>query len=259
MRAFVGISSGQDSALVLYKMLTETDHEVYAINVQHRKIYSRNDIRYHQFYRENVVNWLKDNCRDFVYDSVIGKPSRWSPRWEGEKDYSEITTEKLDEWRNKYATEYYIKVLEQWYAIAKAAQELECDIIFGGNDIVQVKNVSGTTGIELVNMITGIPVVFPLKDLGRIGIYHELSKGLKQRFAPCENFGKFKLESMEPCGKCRKCITTKAYKKLYLTGKYTIEELDKVYYDSYMNTETNIKQDGATKAGLKGIEKLLDT
>ena len=38
MKAFVGFSSGQDAVLALYKTLTETDYDVYAINVQHKMI-----------------------------------------------------------------------------------------------------------------------------------------------------------------------------------------------------------------------------
>ena len=32
MKVYVGVSSGQDSAAALYKLLTETDHEIYARN-----------------------------------------------------------------------------------------------------------------------------------------------------------------------------------------------------------------------------------
>ena len=42
MKAFVGISSGQDGVLALYKALTETDDDIYAINVQHKQIYAKN-------------------------------------------------------------------------------------------------------------------------------------------------------------------------------------------------------------------------
>ena len=66
MKAFVGVSSGQDGVLALYKALTETDDDIYAINVQHKTLYGLNDIEYHNPYRTRIIDWLRKNCREFV-------------------------------------------------------------------------------------------------------------------------------------------------------------------------------------------------
>jgi len=254
MKAFLGFSSGQDGVLALYKTLNETDYDVYAINVQHKQIFAKNNIKYHEPYRIDIINWLKESCRDFVYDSIVDPVSHWSPRWQGEKDYSEVSEEKINEWRRKYKTIYYIEILEQWYAYAKIAQKLECDIIVAGHDIIQVQNTIRFSSPELVNMISGIPVSFPLRGLGRIGIYHLLPEELKERIAPCDDFKSMRTSG--PCGKCRKCITKEVYEKLYLTKKYTIRQLDEIYYNSYVN---NHIKDSSNKHGMDGLERLLNT
>ena len=254
MKAFLGFSSGQDGVLALYKTLTETDYDVCAINVQHKKIYAKNDIKYHEHYRKNIINWLRENCRDFIYATVVGPVAYWSPMWKGDKDYSEVSEEKVNKWRNKYRTDYWIHVLEQWYAYTKVAQDFECDTIIAGNDIVQVRNVTGTSGVELVNVISKIDVSFPLRGLGRIGIYHLLPEELKERIAPCDDFKSMRTSGT--CGKCRKCITKEVYEKLYLTKKYTIRQLDEIYYNSYVNTHI---KDSSTKHGMAGLERLLNT
>ena len=253
MKAFIGFSSGQDGVLALYKTLTETDYDVYAINIQHKKIYAKNDIKYNEQYRIDIINWLKENCRDFVYDSIVGPVAYWSPHWQGDKDYSEVSEEKVNEWKNKYKTEYWISVLEQWYAYTKVAQKLECDTIIAGNDIVQNISISGISGVELVNMISEIDVSFPLRSLGRIGIYHLLPEELKERIAPCDDFKSMRTSG--PCGRCRKCLTRRIYDNLYMTEKYTIEELDKIYYNSYVNTRI---KESATGDGMAGLSRLLE-
>ena len=254
MKAFVGVSSGQDGVLALYKALTETDDDIYAINVQHKTLYGLNDIEYHNPYRTRIIDWLRKNCREFVYDSIVGPLAHFSSRWQGDKDYSEVSEKKLNEWKNKYKTDYYIEILEQWYAYAKVAQKLECNIIITGHDIVQVRNVIGTSVVELVNIISGIPLYFPLQGLGRIGIYHLLPEELKERIAPCDDFKLMRKGT--PCGRCRKCLTRRIYDNLYLGEKYTTRELDEIYYNSYVNTRT---KDSATKHGMGGLERLLDT
>ena len=254
MKAFIGFSSGQDGVLALYKALTETDDDIYAINVQHKKMYAKNDIKYHEHYRKDIINWLKENCREFVYDSIVGPVARWSPRWQGDKDYSEVTEEKVNEWKNKYKTEYWIRVLEHSYAYAKIAQKLECDTIIAGIDIVQAASSRQADGVELVNIISEIPVSFPLRGLGRIGIYHLLPEELKERIAPCDDFKLMRKGTL--CGRCRKCLTRRIYDNLYLGEKYTIRELDEIYYNSYVNTRI---KDSATDTGLKGLATLLNT
>lgn len=255
MKAFIGFSSGQDGVLTLYKTLTETDYDVYAINIQHKKIYAKNDVKYHEHYRKNIINWLRKNCRDFVCDSVVGQVAKWSPRWEGEKDYSEISEEKYKELLKQFhhRNVYHITVGEQWHAYSKAAQELGCDVIIGGNDKIQ--NIqSEAFRVEIVNLTSGPPVLFPLGKMGRMEIYHELPEELKERIAPCDDFKSMRTSGS--CGKCRKCITKEVYEKLYLTKKYTIQELDRVYFDAYIKTKF---KNGATEYGMAGLERLLNT
>lgn len=271
MKAFIGISSGQDGLLALYKTLTETDDDVYAINVQLRTSYAINNINYHDSYRVDSINWLRKNCRNFVYDSIIGQKAKWSPRWEGEKDYSEISEENVNDLLRIYELgggsaddrllHYQIKSAEKWYSLSKAAQELKCDVIVAGHDKIQRSSpapgelfpAKHFRGSSFIIYCMGIPLVYPLEKMGRMQIYHELPKGLKQNIAPCEDY---KLApSGEFCGGCRKCITKKVYEKLYLTEKYTIEELDKVYYNTYVNADKN---KSSTRIGLEGLARLLE-
>ena len=275
MKAFVGISSGQDGLLALYKTLTETDYEVYAINVQTRTTYAINNINYHDSYRVESINWLRKNCRKFVYDSVIGHKAKWSPRWEGEKDYSEISEENVNDLlricelggKGKGSVFHALTAgAENWYSISKAAQELKCDVIIAGFDKIQRSSPAAaelfpTKHFRPSSFITencmGVPLVYPLEKMGRMQIYHELPKGLKQSIAPCEDYRMVALG--EFCGRCRKCLTKKVYEKLYLTEKYTIEELDKVYYNTYINADKNRSSNrSSTNIGMAGLSRLLE-
>ena len=48
MKAFIGFSSGQDGVLALYKTLTETDYDVYAINI-HATAFATDDTKEKHF------------------------------------------------------------------------------------------------------------------------------------------------------------------------------------------------------------------
>jgi len=268
MKAFVTVSSGQDGMLALYKTLTETDDDVYAINVQARTSFGINNIKYHDSYRVESINWLRKNCRKFVYDSVIGHKAKWSPRWVGEKDYSDISEENVNNLIRRHrlgsaddqVLNMWMLASEKWYSIAIAAQELKCDVIITGHDKIQLDRphqwswwCTPVDQMSFFNSINSIPLVYPLEKMGRIQIYHELPKGLKQRIAPCENY--HTMASGESCGKCRKCVTRRVYEELYLTGKNTIEELDKVYYDTYINSD---RIRSSTGIGMTGLERLLN-
>ena len=76
---------------------------------------------------------------------------------------------------------------------------------------------------------------------------------LKERIAPCDDFKSMRTSG--PCGRCRKCLTRRIYDNLYMTEKYTIEELDKIYYNSYVNTRI---KESATGGGMTGLSRLLE-
>ena len=72
------LSSGQDSATVLYDTLANTNDKVYARYIRMKHFYLKNELDRAEQYVYKVVDWCQKNTRKFDFDVEISDPPRWS-------------------------------------------------------------------------------------------------------------------------------------------------------------------------------------
>ena len=254
MKIYVGISSGQDSAAVLYKLLTETDHEIYARNSRYKKLYPKNEIDFFESYTKKTVEWLKTNVRDFDFDINDAYVPEWSLYLPEEKrKYTDVSKEILEKYYNKFVPEKYddsIKevvdttgnqkpyvalVMERFYSLAKHAKELNADLLVGGYDLGQLSTGMTPACKAFVEEAYNVSVDFPLGHMHRFEIFESMPKELRKIMNPCDFWWKDKEKGR--CGKCRKCLT----RQIYYSHKYSMKELEKYYIDWVIKREKDPK------------------
>ena len=247
MKIYVGMSSGQDSAAVLYKLLTETDHEIYARNSRYKKLYPKNEIDFFESYTKKTVEWLKTNVRDFDFDINDAYVPEWSFYLPEEKrKYTDVSKEVIEKYYNKFIPTqgiinnagvsdssgnrlpYIALVIERFYNLAKHAKEMGADSLMTGHDSAQMRG-NGGGGKAFVEEAYNVSVDFPLGHMHRFEIFESMPEELRKVMNPCDYWWKDKEKGH--CGKCRKCLT----RKIYYSHKYSMEELGKLYTDQVLN------------------------
>jgi|8_EtaG_2_1085327.scaffolds.fasta_scaffold01496_6 hypothetical protein len=256
-KSLVCISSGQDSAAVLYDTLKNTDDEVYARYIRFPYHYSKNNLDFAEPYILNVVNWCKENIRDFDYGIEVAESPNWSFNLSPEDRVCDQLPKKvLDKYEGTPVLNYKSPGLEGVWNRYLIAKKLKVDAAIIGKDLIQeyhdISYCNNTEWNEVVSQnwsqydnrhtcdltsfwyeLTDIPLEAPLAykyKLSRLGIYDMLPVELKSRINQCANI---KREGENWCGECERCLTRQVYEArlpLVETKSYTMEQVDKIFH-----------------------------
>lgn len=252
MKVYVGVSSGQDSAAALYKLLTETDHEIYARNTRYRKLFSKTEMDFSESYTIRTMEWLKTNVRDFDFDINDAYVPDWSLYMpEDQRKYTDVSKEVVEKYYNKFVPEhgvtasgavdtsgnkmpYIAFVMERFYNLTKHTKEMGADSLMTGHDSAQVNGSTGATK-EFIEEAYNISIDFPLGNMHRFEIYESIPKELREIVNPCDTW--WQRNGERHCGTCRKCLT----RRIYNSHKYSIEELGNIWDEQVLNKQKDPK------------------
>ena len=225
-KSLVLITSGQDSAAILYDTLKNTDDQVYARFIRFRYHYSKNDMDFAEPYILNIVNWCKENIRDFDFDIELAENPHWSFQFSPEdRVYDQLPKRVLDKYEDYFNGSPFLTLNGsvcrpqvprcpdgQW-ACAKIAEKLKVDAVIIGRDIIQElydiglfynigwdevvsqnwKQYDDRHTYDLISFwheLTDIPIEAPLAykyRMSRLSIYDMLPNELRLQINPCKD------------------------------------------------------------------------
>lgn len=186
MRTLISLTGGLDSTHLLYKLLKETDDEVYAFYLDLRL--TDGSTQEHKQYMEQVssmkvAQWMNDNVRPLKYD-IIEKDSFFRERYP--------MLEAL-----YFAIPYINEGLYDRFWFALSAEDIG---VFG----VQIKN---ALQYRFDQYATRGALEFPLleQNIGRAHHLQAIPSVLHPILADCSNIG----PNHEKCGICKSCMRRK--------------------------------------------------
>lgn len=205
MRIFAATSSSSDSVAMLYKLLTETTHDVVS-RILHLDA-SDQDLEQYPI----VCGWLKENIRDFDYDfsEIEDRASDTMLETIRSKNYNvallsemhsvDLICFGINTYNWSHATWYFqtTEPIENFYAKDNLYSRVDHSILRDYTDI--------SIDWPLMNRKT--------KPMGRWQTWETIPQELQ------------KLVSMCPCGECSKCKCWDWYDKKKQEG-FSAEELD---------------------------------
>ena len=242
MKALHCMSSGQDSALTLYNLLRNTDHEVVAGYWRATHFFSKNHLDFCERYIYNIVDWLRTNVRDFEFRIEKAPSPTWSFFLPPEhRIYDDVVTKEILEkyWNDELhnATDDMgvlgdkgvAYILERFYGHYYGMNEInkhsrnKIDYVQTGNDRIQVGYGLNKVGAALWKDITNVLMSFPLADekMGRVAIYDAIPDGLKNVMNQCDDTQR---QGENWCGHCVRCLTRQVHE-----SGMSIEETEKIF------------------------------